>query len=479
MLAARLLNRPLVFPVIAGVALLAYGSGLGIGFVSDDHYWLLSAARGGWRHAFDLTPHSSALPFETLIHSLKYELFGFNALGFHLFDLAGHILACLLLLQVARAAGLSSTWAGVAALLSVGAAAPSQAVYWTSSDEHVWATVGALGALALYIKYRSGGHPLLLLGAAALAVAAALTKVEGIAVIFGVLAYEFAWRRHVPWTPKSAGLLALRLMPFASAAALFFAWELTAHDRLRSVSHLGLNMLGRAAEILRIIVLPLNPADLIRQPHAHRWMTWLAALAAVAVAVALVVCIMAAFTRRSTLGLCVIWVGTLLPALSLTDALQPRYTYLPTLITFAAVASGAAVLWGWFEAKRVPDTPLRLVVTVAFIAIVAVGVRDTAQASSNYRFAATEATAFSSAVLADHPRLAPGTTIVLIASPLDIGSAQWVFADPRLGPEINANVPTIEYAPSVQALASRQPAQPFLIYEREQAGTYLERFFAP
>ena len=479
MLAARLLERPLVFPVIAGVALLAYGSGLGIGFVSDDHYWLLSAARGGWRHAFDLNPHTSALPFETLLHSLKYELFGFNALGFHLFDLAGHILACLLLLQVARAAGLSSTWAGAAALLSAAATAPSQAVYWTASDEHVWATVGAVTALALYFKYRTGGHPLLLLGAAILAIAAALTKVEGMAAIFGVLAYEFAWRRHGPWTPKSAGLLALRLMPFAAAAALFFGWELTAHDRLRSVSHLGLNMLGRAADILRVIVLPVNPLDVIRQPHAHRSLAWLAALAAAAVAFALVVCIIAGFTRRSTLGLGLIWVGTLLPALSLTDALQPRYAYLPTLITFVAVVSGAAVLWGWFEAKRVPDAALRLVVTAAFIAVVAVGVRDTAQASSNYRFAASEATAFSSAVLADHPLLAPSTTIFLIGSPLDVGSAQWVFADPRLGAEINDNVPRIESAPSVQAIVSRQPGQPFLIYEREQTGTYVERSFAP
>lgn len=177
----------------------------------------------------------------------------------------------------------------------------------------------------------------------------------------------------VPGPDRAGELLALRLIPFACAAALFFAWQLTAHDRLRSVSHLGLNMPGRAAEVLRMIVLPFNPADLIRQQHAHRSLAWLTALAAVTVAFVLVVCIIVAFTRRSTLGLCVIWVGTLLPALSLTDALQPRYAYLPTLITFVAVASGAAVLWGWFEAKRVPDTLLRLAVTGAFIAIVAVG----------------------------------------------------------------------------------------------------------
>jgi hypothetical protein len=477
MLASQLLKPPLLLPVVAGVALLAYGSGLRIGFVSDDHYWLLSAVQGAWRHAFDLNTHTSALPFETLLHSLKYGLFGFDALGFHLFDLAGHVLACLLLFQVARAVGLSSAWAGAAALLSAVAAAPSQAVYWTSADEHLWATVGALGALVLYIKFRGGGHPLLLLGAALLAVAAALTKVEGIAAFFGVLAYELTWRRPTPWTQRSEGLIVLRLLPFAAAAGLFFGWELTAHDRLRSVSHLGLNMLGRAGEILQSIVWRFNPADIVHPPYGHRSLHWFAALAAAAIGFLLVVCIIAAFARLSTLGLCLIWVGTLLPALSLTDALQSRYTYLPTLITFVAVASGGATLWGWLRARRVPDTPRRLVVMGAFIAILAVSVAETAQASSDYRIAASDATAFSSAVLADHPVLAHDTTIFLIGRPLDIGSARWVFADPRLGAGVYTNVPKkIEYTPSLQALAPQRPAQPFLIYEREQTGKYVERF---
>jgi hypothetical protein len=70
----------------------------------------------------------------------------------------------------------------------------------------------------------------------------------------------------------------------------------------------------------------------------------------------------------------------------------------------------------------------------------------------------------------------PKTTIFLIGSPLDAGSAQWVFADPRLGPEIYNNVPAIEYAPSVAAVALRRPASPVLIYEREPTGRYVERF---
>src|SRR5438874_9542061 len=67
-----LLTAPWVLVLTAALAFIAYGSGLGVGFVSDDHYWLLSAVQGGWRKAFDLAPHSSALPFELLLHSVKY-----------------------------------------------------------------------------------------------------------------------------------------------------------------------------------------------------------------------------------------------------------------------------------------------------------------------------------------------------------------------------------------------------------------------
>jgi hypothetical protein len=479
----RRLSAPLVLLAVAVLALAAYGSGLGVGFVSDDHYWLLSAVRGQWRHAFDLVPHTSALPFETLLHSLKYGLFGYNAVGFHLFDLGAHIGACFLLYQFARGIGLGSAGAAAAALLGAVATAPSQAVSWTSADEHVWATLLALASLVLYIAYRTDGRRLLLAGAILLAVIAALTKVEGTAVFFGVLAYELVWRPSHPFSVRSVrgrvgwGPLALRIAPFAASAALFFAWELTATDRLRGASRLGLNMIPRAAEVIRTIVLPYNPADLLSPAHTHRILTTLAALAATVVAVLLAACIIAAFARRSVIGLCLLWVGPLLPALSLTDALQPRYTYLPTLVSFLFVATGAAVLLDWFAARRLPAAMLRAGAAVALVGLLAVGIRGTAQGSSDLRAAETESQAFSAAVLADHPVFIPNTTIFLIGSHLDAGSARWVFADPRLPPGINKNVPKkIEYAPSVAAVALRGLASPILIYEREPSGRYVERF---
>lgn len=472
----RLFSAPSVLLGVAVLALIAYGSGLGIGFVSDDHYWLLSAARGGWRHAFDLVPHSSALPFETVLHNVKYGLFGFNALGFHLFDLGAHVAACFLLYVVARGIGLPSAGAGAAAFLGAVASAPSQAVYWTSADEHVWASLLALASLTLYIKFRTDGGRVLLTAAILLAVIAALTKVEGTAVFFGVFAYELVWRPEVRLARQRVGVLALRVAPFALAAALFFSWELTATDRLRGASRLGLNMISRAVEVVRTIVLPYSPVDLLGPAHTHRALAWLAALAAVGAAAVLVVCIAAAFARPSVIGLCVLWVGPLLPALSLTDALQPRYTYFPTLVTFLFVVSGAAVLLDWFAARRLPETVLKAGAAFVLVGLLAVGIIGTSRASSDLRAAERESRAFSSAVLADHPALMPKTTIFLVGSPLDAGSAQWVFADPRLGPAIYNNVPAIAYAPSVAAVELQSAASPFLIYERESTGRYVERF---
>ncbi len=287
---------------------------------------------------------------------------------------------------------------------------------------------------------------------------AALTKVEGTAVFFGVLAYELVWRPNRQLERNDLGVLALRVAPFAVGAALFVSWELTATDRLRAASHLGLHMIPRAVQVLRTIVLPYNPANLLVPSHNNRPLALLAALAAVGGAALLVVCIVAAFTRLSVIGLCLLWVGPLLPALSLTDRLQTRYTYLPTLITFVFVASGAAVLLDWLAAKRVPETVLRTGAAISLVGLLAIGIIGTAQASSNLRAAESESRAFSSAVLADHPVLMPRTTIFLIGSPLDAGSAQWVFADPRLGPGITDNVPAIEYAASVAAVKLRGPA---------------------
>jgi hypothetical protein len=264
--------------------------------------------------------------------------------------------------------------------------------------------------------------------------------------------------------------------PFAIAAGLFYAWEISATDRLRSAAQVGPHMILRAGQVLRAIVLPYNPSDLLAPAHTNRALAWVAALAALGAAAILVVCIVAAFARPSVIGLGLLWVGPQLPTLLLTDPLQGRYTYLPALVTFLFVASGAVVLLEWLIARKLPATLVQALAAVALVGLLAVSIRGTAQASAALKATERESSAFSSAVLKDHPVLDLHTTIFLIGTPLDVGSATWVFADPRLGPQVYDNVPAIEHAPSLDAVALRRPPPPILIYEREPTGAYVERF---
>jgi hypothetical protein len=205
----------------------------------------------------------------------------------------------------------------------------------------------------------------------------------------------------------------------------------------------------------------------------------LAALAAVGVALVMIVCIVAAFTRFSVVGLCLLWLGPQVPTLLLTDPLQGRYTYLPALVTFLFVASGGMVLFEWLAARRTSATLLRAMTAIVLVAVLAISIRGTTQASTTLRATEVESRAFSAAVVKDHPSLQPHTTIFLIGSPLDGGSARWVFADPRLRPQIHDNVPlAVERAASLEAVAQLRQAPPILIYEREPTGTYVERFLS-
>jgi hypothetical protein len=460
----------LVFAGVAALALLAYGSGLSVGFVSDDHYWLQSAVRGGWRYAFYLSPHSNALPVEWLIQSLKYQLFGFSALGFHLFDLAGHIVVCSLVFLLGRQIGLPAASAAAAALFAAVASAPSQAVYWTSSDPHVWATLCGLASIVLYVKSRQEGRATLLAWSIILAFVGALTKFEGIVAVFGVLAYELVWGSPQNWSTTKLWLVSRRSAPYVAAAAVFVAWELTAVDRLRGVSNLGPHMFSRAREILQIILLPYDPFAI----HPHHWLSWFAFVGLASVAAILLLTVGAAFTRRLGAGLALLWIGPLLPVLTLTDALQPRYAYLPTVVASLLIAGGGVVVVDWLRSWTAIKAFAYPLAAITLFAVLSAGVIGTVYAAQSLRSAEKESTALTGAVLAGHPTLAPDTTIYLVGSTIDSGSAHWAFADPRLGAEVNANLPKIAYAPSVDSVRTSSPPSPYLIYVRQADGTYTE-----
>jgi len=463
--------------LVAGLIIIAFGSGVRVGFVSDDFQWLNRAASGqlGWSQAFDVHTHFNALPLAELLFNYEFKVFGYHASWYHLFDLAGQLLAAMLLYALALRLGFRRTEAAGATALAAVATSAAQAVYWPAADFHLWASVSALAALVLYIESRQRPNRLAFIASVAFAVASALIKSEGIAVLFGVLAYELFWCKEPVRSWIAVRGLALRAAPFVASAALVVAWELTATDPLRSESRIGVNMISRAIDYLRMIVVPDDPSLLVSQVggiRSHHLLGWLAAAGAVTLAVWFVVSIGTAIIGRAAAGFGVLWLGAIIAALPITEGAQSRYVYLATLVTFLAAARGTGIL---LERLVTRVSRKRLVASAAilFAVLLLVEVAATERRSSDLRVASIESTAFRDAVLASHPGLSPNTTIYLIGSPLDSGSARLVFADPRLriSPE---SLPSITVAESVDAVRHKLPSGKAWAFQRLPSGRYVE-----
>lgn len=465
--------------LVSGLILVAFGSGINVGFVSDDFQWLNRAASGqlSWSHAFNVQTHFNALPLAELLFNYEFKAFGYHASWYHAFDLAGQLLAALVLYRLALLLKLPRIDAAVSTALAAVATSSAQAVYWPAADFHLWASIAALAAIGLYIKSWQKGNHLFLVASVTLAFISALIKEEGIAVLFGVLAYELFWRKPMVRSLAAVPGLALRSAPFVGSACLFVAWELTAIDPLRSENRLGVNMVGRVVDYFRMIVLPDNPSMLLSQvggPRSHHLLGWLAAAGAIILAVWLVVSIGAAIFGGAAAGFGLLWIGTLLAALPITEGPQSRYVYLATLVAFLAATRGSGILLRILGRTRVSREQLTAGAVTVVVVLLLVEITATQRRSSELRVAAIESAAFRDAVLASHPGLVPNAIIYLIRSPLDSGSARLVFADPRL--HIPAeSLPSIATAESVDLIPSKSISRVVWAFERLPSGKYVER----
>jgi hypothetical protein len=475
-LATTLLQPPWLFLIVGALVLLAYGPGLRGGFVSDDLLWLNRAVYGehGGRASLNFQHHRHVLPLEIALWNLKFQLLGFQAWAYHLFALFGHALACFCFYGFARGIGISGLHVGAATAAASVAGAPSQAVFWVAGDIHVWATVAVLASLILYVRYRGQGGALRLAGAIGFAAAAALLKTEATVVPLGVIAYELFWHRPATrWSARTVRRSLLRLAPFVGAVGLFLAWVTTADKK--PPTRLGWNVVTRLVEYLQMIALPYDPLSFVGRFHGLGWM---AATLAFSVAALVLICL-AAWLRLSVAGLWLIWVGSLLPILLITEDPQSRYVYLATLVASAIAVGGALQLFRRLSALRLGEAPFMILVALVFVTVLAVEVMETNALSSNLRAAEKESLALRSAVLAHHPTLPEGSTIILIGHPMDAGSASAVFLDPRLGPLTQAEPPVIEFAPSLEAVVPKASGAVVFIYEREAPGRYVERVILP
>jgi hypothetical protein len=445
--------------VLAGVA---YVPGIATGFASDDYGWLSHGVRGelGWDVAFRLTGHTNALPLEITLYHLKFTLFGFNPIGYHLFSLAGHAANVILIYALGRRLGASVRLASLAAALAAVFAAGTQAVYWMSGDPHVFASLLTLGALAIYIDHREKGGWWRYAGAVFLAALAPLLKAEGVAVIAGVVGYELFCRPSpsVNW----------RALPFLIAPIPFIWWEWTTTDQLSSQRGFGPNLIMSAFGYLHQLALPLDPISLVHEGGStlHRALDVSIGSALVFEGALLVILFAVGLYRRQSWMLLLFGLAGTAPALVVTLGIQPRYVYFAGLVSTPIIAAGAGRLFT-FASSRYSRQALVPAASIVVVAMIGLQTWMTGIQSGVLRAAHSESLAFRTSVLRDHPSVPSGTAICIFNSPLDVGSAIAVFADPRLGPDVR--LPTVSRCDSI---AQAQPGE--WVYARQPDGTYVE-----
>ena len=454
---ARLRQLPRLLPVLLALllAVVAYSSGMAIGFVSDDFNWLRQGAHDqlGWAASFRLNPHSNALPFEIALYHLKFVLFGFDATPYHVFAVAGHLANILLIYVLAGRIGLSRPVACLSALLAAVMAAGAQAVYWMSGDPHVWATLLTLSALILYIDHCRQGGWWRYAAAILLAVVAPLVKAEGVGVIGGVLAFELFWHRPAGLTWK--------VVPFALAPIPFVLWEWATQDQLQTHRGFGLNVLSGGLGYLKQILLPLDPAHYFMATGGRLHVTLVAlGIGLYLEAAGIVVLLVMALRRR----------GGTVRRRGHGACARGHARHTVTLRVLRGPGGSGDRSRRRQRPVRTPSRsdgfePAHGARGVFCAALVGCQLVMTFQESSALRAAHNEAQALLAAVLSDHPSVRDGTAICLLNTPLDTGSATGVFADPRLGP--NVGIPNVTICSSATNIPPGVWA-----YEREPDGTY-------
>lgn len=229
--------------LIAAAALAVFWNALPNGFHLDDHYHIVDnpAIRHVGpigRHFVDPRTMSSLdrivqyRPLLPLTLSLSYALTGMSPAGFRAWNLAllmlAAVLVYLLLLRLQAAAGRrpeaghSSQFVALSAALMFAVHPVSGvAVNYICIRDLLLAEVFLLAALLAYVRLRRlGGTPLRWAVAVVLLALSLLSKEIGVVAPLLVLAYEFTLGGESPLRPRAW----LRAVPFAAAAAAFFAW---------------------------------------------------------------------------------------------------------------------------------------------------------------------------------------------------------------------------------------------------------------
>ncbi len=374
--------RVAVAAVLLALAVLAvYAPALRGAFVWDDDLYVyenrLLWEPDGLRRIWLTTDFQSQyFPLTITVFRFAYQLWGLDTLGYHLLNVAIHVLNSLLAWALLARLGVPA--AGLAAAIFALHPVQVESVAWITELKNLLSTTFYLLAVAAYLRFEDRGTARWYAAAFALFVLGLLAKTV-VCTLPGVLLVLRWWRRR-PIGPRYLLLLAPFLV-VGVGMGLFAAWYETSHIGTTGVEfHFTfaerLLIAGRAPWFyLGTLVFPtrlafsyprweLDPRD------PTQWLWHVALLAVVAVLWA---------TSRAGIGRGLAaalgcFVVAISPMLGFVNYYTMRYSfvadhyqYLACLGPFAAVSAGAAWLAsrgpGWF--RTVPG--------VAALALAALG----------------------------------------------------------------------------------------------------------
>jgi Tfp pilus assembly protein PilF len=341
--------------------------------------WVLTHQQSGHWH-----------PLTGLSHMLDCQLYGLQPAGHHLTSVLLHAVNALLLFTV-LAFATNTIWrsAFVAALFAVHPM-HVESVAWISSRKDVLSTSFALLALGAYTGYaRRGrrGRYLLMVGLLALGL---LAKPMLVTLPFVFLLWDYwplgrlrSWRDVKALVVEKLPLFALVMASTVSTVlaargggALLSSNQIPFDLRLANATVSYVRYLGK-------LVWPQDLAALYPHPNLP-WGTPLKAWQTAGACVVLVaISSFVWIARRPYAVMGWLWyVGTLLPVIGLVQAgeqaMADRYTYIPAIGLYVAIAWGAADLAG--GARRRPEVVRTALGVVAMVVLATLGTRAWYQA---------------------------------------------------------------------------------------------------
>ncbi len=239
--------RTLQFLIVAALAFGVYANTLGNAFVNDDEHqvllnpWIQELGQiptilssSVWAFVHSRTTTDYYRPMMHLVYLLTFQLFGFQAWGFHLVNALLHAANTALLLLVAGlltgprsqpdcgAPGTTAVgWFSVplvAAMLFATHPVHTEAVAWIASVPELTFTLFGLATLALYIREQARPQPRWWPPWICF-VLALLCKETAVTLVAVLAAHDLTLRPHR--TRQAPGVLVRRWLPYLATLALY------------------------------------------------------------------------------------------------------------------------------------------------------------------------------------------------------------------------------------------------------------------